>query len=186
MCVSAHRPRFLHDRLHAETGKLLWIGVALVVVGIAAIAFPILSTVVATSVLGALLLIAGCLMIASAFTIQGAGPFFGALLISLLSIGAGVFLLANPSAGAIALTLVLGIIFLVQSAFEIVFSLEIRPFPGWVGMLISGLLSLLMAILIIATWPGISLIALGIIFGVNFISTGVAYVIVSRSLRPLD
>lgn len=186
MSLSSQHSSLLHDRLHAETSKLLRIGVALVVVGIAAIVFPILSTLVVTAFLGALLLLAGCLTIASAIIIQGSGPFFGALLISLLSIGAGVFLLLNPSAGAVALTLVLGIIFLVQSAFEIVFSLEIRPFPGWVGMLVSGLLSLLMAILIIATWPSISLIVLGIIFGVNFISTGVAYIIMSGSLRPLD
>ncbi len=186
MNVSSRRCSLLHDRLHAATSKLLWIGMALVVVGIAAIVFPLISTLVATAFLGALLLIAGCLMIVSAFTIHGAGPFFGALLVSLLSIGAGAFLIVNPSAGAVVLTLALGIIFLVQSAFEIVFSLEIRPFPGWVGMLISGVLSLIMAVLIIATWPGISLIVLGIIFGVNFISTGVAYVVVSRSLDPLD
>ena len=57
---------------------------------------------------------------------------------------------------------------------------EIRPHAGWGGMVISALLSILMAI-VIASWPGISLVALGILLGVNFVSSGVGYVMVSRS-----
>ena len=175
--------RFGHQ-LRSASDKLMWLGIAMIVLGGVAVVFPLVSTLVATAFIGAMLLVAGCLMFAGAFAIQGAGPFFGALLFSLLSIGAGVFLLFKPEVGAVALTLALGIIFLVQSAFEIVLAFEIRPVPGWVGMLISGLLSLLMAVLIIATWPGISMVVLGIIFGVNFISTGVGYIFISRNVRP--
>ena len=45
---------------------------------------------------------------------------------------------------------------------------------GWVGMLISGIASIVMAFLIAAGWPAISVIVLGILLGVNFLSTGLA------------
>ena len=123
-------------------------------------------------------------MFAGAFSIHGTGPFFGALLLGLLSLAAGVFLLFNPLAGAVALTLMVGVILLWQGAFEIYFAFEMRPHTGWVGMLISGIASIVMALLIIVGWPGISVILLGILLGVNFISSGVGYIWVSRALKP--
>jgi uncharacterized membrane protein HdeD (DUF308 family) len=59
-----------------------------------------------------------------------------------------------------------------------------RPLSGWVGLLISGIASIVIALLIAAGWPSISLIVLGILLGVNFLSTGLAYLFVSRALRP--
>jgi hypothetical protein len=38
--------------------------------------------------------------------------------------------------------------------------------------------------LILAGWPGISVIVLGILLGVNFISTGAGYMAVSNALKP--
>ncbi len=173
-----------HGRLRASTGRLFWLGLALVVLGIAAIVFPIISTLVASLLVGWVLLISGGFMFFGSFSIHGTGPFFGALLLSLLSIAAGVFLLFNPLAGAVGLTLVVGVLFMIQGAFEIFFAFEIRPHAGWIGMLISGLASIVMAILIAAGWPAISVIVLGILLGVNFISTGFGYILVSRSLKP--
>jgi uncharacterized membrane protein HdeD (DUF308 family) len=173
----------LQQRLRPASSKLMWLGIAMILLGAAAIVFPIVSTLAATAFIGALLLIAGCFMLAGSFAIHGAGPFFGAFLFSLLSIGAGVFLLFNPAAGEVALTLMLGVLFMVQSAFETAFALQIRPSRGWVGMLISGILSLVLAILILAAWPSISAVMLGILFGVNFISTGVGHLLFARALR---
>jgi uncharacterized membrane protein HdeD (DUF308 family) len=118
-----------------------------------------------------------------AFSFHGAGPFFGALLLGLLSIAAAAFLLMNPLAGAVALTLMLGMIFMIQGAFELFFAFEMRPFPGWSGMLTSAIISIIMAVLILATWPGISMVVLGLLLGMNFISSGLGYLVVSRLMR---
>ncbi|HVH75303.1 MAG TPA: DUF308 domain-containing protein [Stellaceae bacterium] len=173
-----------HGRLRAASGRLFWIGSALVVLGIAAIVFPMISTLVATLLVGWVLLIAGGFGLFGSFSIHGTGPFFAALLLALLTLAAGLFLLLNPLAGALALTLMLGVIFVLQGASEIVFAVEMRPHGAWLGMLLSGIASLAMAALIAAGWPGISAIALGILLGVNFVSTGSGYIFVSRMLRP--
>jgi uncharacterized membrane protein HdeD (DUF308 family) len=174
---------FFHRRLHAASGRMFWMGLVMVILGIAAIIFPILSTLVAALFVGWMLLIFGGVTLFGSFSIHGAGPFFAALLFSLLSIAAGFFLLMNPLAGAIALTLMLGMVLMVQGAFEIVFGLEMRPVSGWGSMLISGIASIIMALIIIGGWPGISMIVLGIVLGVNFISSGLGYMHVSRQMR---
>ncbi len=172
-----------HDRLRSAAGKLFWLGVVLLALGIAAVIFPMVSTMVATVFIGWILLISGIVALAGSFSFHGAGPFFGALLLGLLSIAAATFLLLNPLAGAVALTLVLGMIFMIQGAFELFFALEMRPLTGWSGMLASAIISILMAVLILATWPGISMVALGLLLGVNFISSGLGYIVVSHVIR---
>jgi len=173
-----------HGRLRAASGGLLWLGLALVALGVVAIVFPMFSTLVATLLVGWAMLISGGFTLAGSFSIHGTGPFFGALLLGLLSVAAGIFLVFNPLAGAGALTFMLAVIFMVQGAFEIAFAFEIRPHSGWVGVLLSGLASVLLAVLIAAGWPAISAVILGIVLGVNFITTGLGYIFVSRALRP--
>ena len=171
-----------HGRLKTAARGLFWLGLVLAALGVAAIAFPVAATLVATLYVGWMLLLAGIIGFIGSFSINGTGPFFGQLLVALLSVAVGVFLVFNPLAGEIALTLVVGALFMVQGAFEIFFAFEIRPLRGWGGMLLSGIASAAVAILIASAWPGASVIFLGILLGVNFISTGVAYVWMSRAL----
>jgi uncharacterized membrane protein HdeD (DUF308 family) len=181
--MGTHESLF-HGRLRSSSGRLLWLGLGLLAVGVLALVFPIFSTLVAALFVGWVFLVSGGFMFFGAFSIHGTGPFFGALLLGLLSIAAGVFLIFNPLAGAVALTLLVGVIFIFQGAFEIFFAFETRPHDGWVGMLISGIASVIMAVLIAAGWPAISLVVLGILLGVNLITTGIGYIMISRSLRP--
>src|SRR5512139_1765958 len=122
MSNSSSVENFFHGRLRAASKKLFWTGLAMVVLGIAAIAFPFISTMTATLLVGWLLLIFGLITFINSFSIQGTGPFFGALLLGLLSLAAGFYLLFHPVVGENALTLVLGMIFMFQGTFEIVFA----------------------------------------------------------------
>ena len=122
----------LHDRLRTASRGMFWIGLALTILGAAAILFPMFSTLVAAIFIGWVLLVSGGFTFVGAFSIHGTGPFFGALLVGLLSIAAGFFLLFNPLAGAVALTLMVGGIFMVQGAFELSSPLKCdRAMAGW-------------------------------------------------------
>jgi uncharacterized membrane protein HdeD (DUF308 family) len=182
MSQTSPAPHF-HDRLRQASPRLFWLGLVLVLLGIAAIAFPEFSTFAATLLVGWVLLISGIAIFVSSFWLHGTGPFFAANLFGLLSAAGGVFLLFNPLAGAVTLTLIVGIMFMFQGAAELFFALEARPSRGWVGMLLSGLASIILAIIIVSGWPGISLIVLGILLGINFITTGFAYIAVSRAFK---
>jgi uncharacterized membrane protein HdeD (DUF308 family) len=174
-----------HGRAETASRRLLWTGVAMLVLGVAAIVFPIASTLVATLMVGWMLLLFGVIALMGSFSIHGTGPFFGALLVALLSTAAGVSFLLNPIGGAAGLTLIVAFLFCLQGASEISFALEIRPFDGWVGLLVSGIVSVAAAILILAGWPAISLVLLGVLFGLNFVSTGIAEILLSRALKSL-
>src|SRR5258708_7748824 len=87
------------SRLRESHSRLLWLGLAMVALGLVAIVFPMVSTLAAELFVGWVLFISGALTLSATFSIHGTGPFFGALLMSLLSIAAGVFLLFNPLAG---------------------------------------------------------------------------------------
>lgn len=173
-----------HGRLKAASGRLFWLGLAMTVLGVVALVFPVISTLAATFFVGWMLLFSGAFTLAGSFSIHGTGPFFGALLLSLLSIAAGVFLLFNPGAGELALTLMVGALFMIEGAYEIFFAFEIRPLRGWVAMLLSALASIALAVMIAAGWPQVSMIVLGVLLGVNFISSGLGYMLVSRALKP--
>ncbi len=173
----------LHDRLGTAAGRLFWLGVVLLALGVGAVIFPMVSSLVATAFIGWILLISGIVALTGSFSFHGAGPFFGALLLGLLSIAAVAFLLMKPLAGAVALTLMLGMIFMIKGAVELFFAFEMRPFPGRSGMLTSVIISIIMAVLILATWPGISMVVLGLLLGVNVISSGLGYIVVSRLMR---
>ena len=173
-----------HSKLQAASGRLFWFGLAMTVLGVFALVFPVISTLAATVFVGWMLLISGGFALAGAFSVRGTGPFFGALLHALLSIAAGVFLLLSPLSGAVALTLPLGAIVMIEGAFQMVMAFEMRPAQGWTALLISSIASIVLALLIIAGWPAISLVVLGVLLGVNFVSTGLAYIFVSRTLKP--
>ncbi|HTW53982.1 MAG TPA: DUF308 domain-containing protein [Bradyrhizobium sp.] len=183
--TDAPYPRnFFHQRVQAISQRLFWVGLAMLVLGIVAIVFPMASTLVATLMVGWALLFFGIIAFFGSLSIYGTVPFFGTLLVALLAIAASVFLLVNPAAGAAVLTFVVALLFSLQGASEIAFAYETRPLPGWVGLLISGIISVGVAIVIVAAWPGISAIFLGILLGINFLSTGLAYVLLSRVLKP--
>jgi uncharacterized membrane protein HdeD (DUF308 family) len=183
MRVTPFDQNLFQNRLRSASRGLFWVGLAMLVVGIAAVVFPFVSTLVVALLVGWVILLTGCITLVGSFSIHGTGPFFAALLLSLLSIAAGVFLLFNPLAGAMALTVLLAVIFILQGAFETALAFEMRPLPGWTGMLVSGICSIVLAVIIAAGWPQISGVVLGLLLGVNFISSGLGYMFISRALN---
>jgi uncharacterized membrane protein HdeD (DUF308 family) len=52
---------------------------------------------------------------------------------------------------------------------------RMRPQTGWVWMLISGAIAFVLGLLIFAGLPGTALWAIGLLVGVNLLSSGLAY-----------
>ena len=175
--------RGFHEQVRHTAGRLAWLGAALIALGFAALVFPVMSTLIATAFVGWLLVLSGVLAVLGAFQIRGTGPFFGALLFGLLSLGGGAFMLARPTVGELAITLTLGFLFMLQGASEAFLAFEIRPARAWGWMLVSAICSIVLSIVIVLGLPGVSMVALGIIIGVNFITSGVAYVYVGNTVK---
>ena len=169
-------------RIAERKTEFFWIGVAMAVIGALAIFFPAIATLTVEIMIGWLLLLFGLVTFFSSFRMEGTGPFFGTLLLSLLEMGLGVYLLTHPAVGIVTLTLLLAAIFLVEGAVQISFAFEMSREQSWIWMLLSGLVSIAVGLIIAGGLPGISLVALGLVVGINFLSTGIAFILLSQSI----
>lgn len=172
----------LARRLAARKSEFFWIGVAMAVIGVLAIFFPVIATLAVEIMIGWLLLLVGIVTVFSAFRLEGTGAFFGTVLVGLLELGIGLYLLMNPAVGIVTLTILLAALFLVEGAVQLSFAFEMREQQSWLWMLLSGLVSIAVGLIIAAGLPGISLFALGLVVGINFLSTGIAFILLSQSL----
>jgi uncharacterized membrane protein HdeD (DUF308 family) len=174
----------LFERLSTKKDAIYWTGVAMAVAGALALVFPVVTSFTVEIFIGWVLVIAGAATIYGAFSVEGTGPFFGQLLLGLLKLALGVYLLMHPGVGILALTLLLVAVFMVDGAVQFAFAFELRPKEGWGWVLLSAIVSVAVGLLIAAGLPGTSLIALGILVGVNFLSTGIALIMLSSKLTP--
>ena len=162
-------------------------GVIMAILRFLAVIWPQLSTVAIDVYIGWLFLLSGAVGLVTIFFAPSASTFFWSLFTSALSLFVGILLLWHPVEGAISLTLVLIAFFIAEGIFQITASLSYREaFPdSWGWMLGSGIADLLLAGLIISGWPGTATWALGLIVGVNLISSGIAIIMVAVTGRRL-
>src|SRR5271169_3685346 len=125
----------VREVLTRKNEELFWGGVALAILGAAALIFPVAATFAVALMIGWLLVLSGIVTIWDAFTLEGTGPFFGELLIGLLKLALGVYLLRHPDFSIVALMLLLAAVFMIDGAIQIVLAFELRPMDGWVWML---------------------------------------------------
>ena len=183
--LNPHLRQDLFERLAQRNDQLFWGGVAMAVVGVLALLFPVVATVAVAVMVGWILIFAGAATIYGAFTVEGTGPFFGELLIGLLKLALGVYLVRHPDVGMVALTLLLAAVFMIDGAVQVALSFELRPQDGWIWMLFAGLIAIGVGLLIAAELPSTSLVTIGILLGVSFLSTGIARIAFSRRLTEL-
>ena len=157
-------------------GWFLALGIICVIVGILAIIFPLASSIAMKILLGWLLLITGIAHIIHCFSARNWRGFIADLLLGILFIISGGWLAFFPIAGLMALTAFLAIVFVVQGIFEIVLAFQTRPIGGWVYMLISGIIAFVAGFLIWQGLPSTSAWVLGVLAGINLISSGLSYV----------
>jgi len=162
---------------------LLALGIILSALGIVAIGAPVVTSLVTALFVGWLLLIGGLVQIVHAFKARRWGGFFLALLAAVLYLVVGALLISFPVPGVLALTLLLGLFFLLQGAFEISFSFALHDLPGWGWLLASGLISLVIAFLILANWPSVAAWAIGLLVGVGLLWGGLARILIALSAR---
>jgi uncharacterized membrane protein HdeD (DUF308 family) len=73
-----------------------------------------------------------------------------------------------------------------EGAIQAINAFEMRPAQNWGWMLASGIASIILGILIWSNWPFDSLQILGLLVGINLITTGVSLLIIFRAAnQPL-
>jgi uncharacterized membrane protein HdeD (DUF308 family) len=171
----------------AEVKKQLnWsliIGVLLIVLGIAAMALPVFTTIVAETWIALILISAGIGKLIYGFKTRTEGGFIWKLLLSVLYIVTGVMLFVYPLTGILTLTLLLGSFLLTEGVFELILAFRLRPQQNWTWALGNGIITLVLGAMIWFQWPLNAPWLIGTLVGVSILFTGISRVMLSFAVR---
>jgi uncharacterized membrane protein HdeD (DUF308 family) len=179
--------RAVRDTVRLHWQLFLAQGVIMLILGIVAIVWPQISTIAVDVFVGWLFLLSGIVGIFTMFLARDVQAFLWMLLTAALALFVGVMLVWHPAEGAASLTVVLTAFFIVEGVVQIVASLSYRDiFPNqWGWMLASGIADLILAGIIIAGWPSTATWVLGLLVGVNLITSGAAITSVALAAREV-
>jgi uncharacterized membrane protein HdeD (DUF308 family) len=162
-------------------GWFLALGILLVLAGMAAIAFPFLSTIVAKIAIGWIFLVAGIVEVFHAFNVKRWAGFFWNLLIGLLYIAAGAWLAFFPLTGILTLTIVIAALFIAEGIMKFIMGFRMRPHEGWGWVVFSGFVAVVAGLLIALNLPTSAVWALGLLAGINLLFSGWTFIYLALS-----
>ena len=145
--------------------------------GIAGLAIAIL--------VGWVLVFGGGAHLIAAFSGGGAGRVIWQIILGIVYLIGGIYFLMHPLLGLGTLTLLLAGIILTGAVLELVayFRTRNEGASGW--LLLNGLIALLLGGLIWFHWPSISVWAIGILVGINLLTTGISRLMLGIAARKL-
>ena len=166
----------LHAGLRRSSSTLLIAGIVLIALGSIAIVLPEIATLVVTGFVSWVLVLSAAVHLYLAWRVHGAWRVAGAMLAGLISLAAGLAMLANPALAAAALTWLLAAYLVAGGVVKAVAACQLRPVPGWVWTLVSALVSLVLGLLILSGWPGTAAWMIGLLVGIDLLLAGWALI----------
>jgi uncharacterized membrane protein HdeD (DUF308 family) len=181
----ANIQRAVNQALHDHWVLYLVEGIVLLVLGAIAIVIPPLATLAATILFGWLFLISGVVGLFTSFMMRAAPGFWWSLVSAALGVLVGGWLLARPISGAVSLTILLVVFFIIEGGVSIMFALDHkRELSGrWGWMLVSGIVDLVLGAMILAGLPSTAAWAIGILVGINMVFGGSALIAMALHAR---
>ena len=168
--------------IRKEWGWFLALGIALAVLGVAAILYQGASTIASVITLGGIMMAAGVVQLALMIQAHGTGHVILYLLLGVLDLIVGFVLIMHPAVGALAVTLVLSAYFIAGGLYRVIYALWLQfPQYGWV--VFSGIIMLALGFLLWAQWPASAFWFPGLAVGVNFIFIGVSWIALAIHVR---
>ena len=173
------------SQVREHWGWFLALGIVFILGGIFAIAMPAVASLTVGIVAGWVFIIVGAVQTFQAWSMRSWGGFIWQLIIGLVVLVGGIAMLINPIVAAVTLTLLIGAMFLVKGLMQIMFSLRYRPHSGWGWIMAAGILAIVVAAMIIFSWPFSGLWVPGTLAGISLIFSGWSYVMIAMAGRRL-
>ena len=148
-------------------------GILLVLLGTACIVKSQTATAFSILALGWVLAISGVVWLIGAFQTWTWGGFFLYLLNAVIRCVTGYLLIRHPDAGAEAVTMVLAVLFIVGGVFRAI-GAGVIQFPRWGWTVFAGLVSVVLGVYLLATWPAASTFFIGLAIGIDLVFDGAA------------
>jgi uncharacterized membrane protein HdeD (DUF308 family) len=160
------------------------LGILLVVAGTIALGSTFVLTIASVLLFGWLMIVVGILQAVHAFLCKFWSGFFLDLLTGLLYLVVGFMVVANPSATAVALTLLIALFLIFAGIFRIVVALSVH-FQNRIWLLLHGLINVFLGFAIWQQWPLSGLWVIGLFVGIDMIFNGWSLVMLGLAAKNL-
>jgi uncharacterized membrane protein HdeD (DUF308 family) len=171
------------EPLRAKSGWIIALGAVYAIAGVIALGSVAMATVATVFVVGIMMVIAGIAEVINAFQVKTWGKFLLWLLLGGLYIVAGFATFENPLLAAALLTLLLGAALIASGIMRVVLAFSMKEGMPWVGVCLSGAITLLLGLVILAHWPVSSIYILGLFLGIDLLFAGFGWIAVGLGLR---
>ncbi len=152
-------------------------GCILIALGILAIMVPVVAAEFLDLLIGAILLFTAISQFTISYMAKRHWTYYFNAIICLI---AGSLMLIKPYEGVVALAVIIGIFLLIQGCIQLFTIALYAPFSGWPWILLSGIVSILLAGFMYSGWPITGVWLLGAMLGVNFIALGLSMIMLTR------
>lgn len=175
--------RILTSEVKSRAGWGIFLGVLTAALGVLLIAFPLITATITTFLFGCILVIVGVIDIVLAMRSHTVGSFFLRLLLGIIYGFTGLLLVLFPLWGVAVLTMVLGVMLVVEAGFATALAFQMRPGSGWTWFLFDATISAILGVLILARWPVSAFWAIGTLVGAAVLVRGITRIALSAGLR---
>ena len=172
--------------LRAKWGWIVALGVVYMLAGLVALGSVVMATAASVLIVGAMMIVAGVAEIIHAFQIKGWGKFLLWALLGVLYIVAGLVTFENPLLAALLLTLLLGASLAASGIMRIFLAFSMKREAPWIWVALSGVITLLLGLLILARWPVSSIYVLGMFLGIDLVIAGAGWLGLGLGLHRAD
>jgi uncharacterized membrane protein HdeD (DUF308 family) len=162
----------MNEIIQQHRSLFIFEGILFILLGILAIALPGVMTLGIELLVGWLFVIGGIAQTYRILTAHQLPGFWISLASAILSITIGVLLLAYPLTGVITLTILLIAYFFIDGIIRILLAFQLKPTQSWGWLVIGGIISIVLAGLLWAGWPGTLAWGIGLIVGINMLFFG--------------
>jgi uncharacterized membrane protein HdeD (DUF308 family) len=174
--TSAHSLGEAMERLRGKWAAITAFGVLLVVLGVAALFFSLLATIVTVTLNGVLFLIAGAAEIGIGMHSRTWGRFFLWVIGGVLYLAAGLLCIVNPVLASVALTLLLGAALIAAGLVRAYLAFQLPADHPRGLVFLAAAVTILLGLIIVSRWPLDSVYVLGTLLGVDLLFHGVGWV----------
>ncbi len=172
------------QEIKKNSGLTISLGVVLLLVGFSIMGSPLVAGISVSLMAGIMLVVSGVSQFI--FAVKS-GKSVLTISIAALTVIVGGYMIGNPGAALASLTIMLAAYLIVSGIFEISLSVQVRPAPGWIWALFSGVISLWLGAMIWGQFPLSGAWAIGILLGVRVFFSGwtlIMFGIAARNALP--
>lgn len=169
-------PRWSH-------GWSIALSVVLILLGLIAVTLPQIGGLAVALYFGWLLLLGGVALLVFAWWTHAAGVMSLQAVLGAVYVLIGGFLITRPAAGLASLTLLLAGYLLIEGLLELTAAFRVQPRAGRTWLVIDGVVALVLAVMIVTSWPSSAAWVVGTLVGINMIIGGVSRLMVTNAVR---